>query len=175
MEKLLEIMKNRRSVRQYTGDSVSTEDLNKVLKAGLLSPTGKSIKPWEFIVVRDKGMLEKLALSRNGAADMLKTADCAIVVIADETKTDVWIEDCSIAMAYMHLMADSLGLGSCWIQGRQRIAADGQKSDEYVRDMLGYPEGYNLEAILSLGIPLSKKEPHDMPDVMDKKIHYENF
>ena len=118
MNELLKIMQNRRSVRKYTGETVTEQDLQQIIRAGLLSPSGREIRPWELIVVRNKIILDKLAYARDGAADMLKNADCAVIVIADSTKTDVWIEDCSIVMAYMHLMADALGLGSCWIQGR---------------------------------------------------------
>ena len=111
---LLEIMLNRRSVRTYTGEKIEDEKLEMILKAGLAAPSGRGRRPWEFIVVRDKDTLACMSESRKCGAGMLTGADCAIVVVADEEKTDVWTEDCSIAMAYMHLMADSLGVGSCW-------------------------------------------------------------
>lgn len=172
---LLEMMYNRRSVRKYTGTCISDEDLQQVLKAGLLSASGRHIRPWEFIVVKDKEMLEKLSEARTGAAGMLCQADAAVVVIADESKTDVWIEDCSITMANMHLMADSLGLGSCWIQMRLREAADGRTSEAYVRDILNVPDTYRVEAILSLGMPKDKADAHTEADLMMEKIHYEKF
>ena len=112
---LLEIMRNRRSVRKYTGERIDDEKIEKVLQAGMLSASSKGRRPWEFIVVRSKETLEKMAHSRVAGAAMLKGADTAIAVIADPEKCDVWVEDCSIVMANMHLMADSLGLGSCWI------------------------------------------------------------
>ena len=71
---------------------------------------------------------------------MLKEAKCAIVVIGDADKQDVWVEDCSVAMTNMHLMADHLGLGSCWIQGRLRKADADTTAEEYVRARLGFPE-----------------------------------
>ena len=112
---LLEIMKNRRSVRTYTGEPVDEEKLERILQAGLLSASGRAIRPWELIVVREKKALKKMAASRAAGAKMLEGADCAVVVLGDAEKTDVWTEDCSIVMANMHLMADSLGVGSCWI------------------------------------------------------------
>ena len=156
---LLEMMKNRRSVRKYTGEPIEDEKIEMVLQAGLLSASGRAIRPWEFIVVRDKQMLGKMAECRMGAAKMLEGADCAIVVIADGDKTDVWTEDCSIAMSNMHLMADVLGIGSCWIQGRLREATDGRSTEEYLRGLLGYPERFKLEAVLSMGI----SEAHPAP------------
>lgn len=172
---LIEIMKHRRSVRKYTGEAISEEKLQLVLQAGLLSASGRARRPWEFIVVRDKKTLNAMSECREGSARMLAGADCAVVVIADTEKTDVWTEDCSIAMSNMHLMADSLGLGSCWIQGRLRTAADGRTTEEYLWELLKFPEGYALQAILSLGIPDGHPEPHSMEELQIEKIHRERF
>lgn len=172
---LLEIMKNRRSVRTYTGEPVKEEKLEKILQAGLLSASGRAIRPWEFIVVRDKETLKQMAGSRAMGAKMLENADCAVVVLGDEEKTDVWTEDCSIAMANMHLMADSLGVGSCWIQGRLREASDGRTTEEYLRELLGFPEHCRLEAMLSLGMPERHPEPHSAEALRKEKIHREKF
>ena len=109
---LLELMKHRHSIRKYTDERIRTDNLEKILQAGMLSATGRNKRPWEFIVVREKSMLTQLANSKTAGAQMLSKADTAIVVIADPEKTDTWIEDCSIAMANMHLMAHSLGIGS---------------------------------------------------------------
>ena len=110
-------------------------------------------------MVRDKETLAHLSRCRTAGAGMLAKADCAIVVVADEAKCDVWIEDCSIAMANMHLMADALGLGSCWVQGRLRTAPDGRDTEDYIRSLLHYPEGYRLEAMLSLAWRLPIRLP----------------
>lgn len=175
MNELIGLMQTRRSIRQYTEDKIKQEDIDTVLRAGLLSPSGKNAKPWEFIVVRDREMLSKLAKARTGAANMLNQADCAIIVIADTTKTDVWCEDSSITMAYMHLMAHSLGLGSCWIQMRCREAQNGQSSDNYLRSLLGYPDHCSAEAILSLGVPAQQRDPHELPQLPNSKVHYSKY
>jgi nitroreductase len=172
---LLEIMQNRRSVRKYTGEAIEEEKLMKVLQAGLLSASGRGIKPWELIVVRNKDMLKKMSQCRIGAAKMLEGADAAVVVVASEKLTDVWVEDCSIVMANMHLMADSVGLGSCWIQGRLREAPDGRSTEEYLREMLGYPDSYRLEAILSLGMPEGHPAMQQLSSLPMDKIHNERF
>ncbi len=183
---LLEIMRNRRSVRKYTGEHIEDEKIEKVLQAGMLSASAKARRPWEFIVVRDKDTLEKMALARTHGAAMLKGADAAVVVIADTEKIDVWVEDCSAVMSNMHLMADWLGLGSCWIQGRLRMAAEpdaasgqaGETTEEYLRKLLGFPENYALEAMLSLGMPDSHPEPYDVQKLtaeLADKIHRERY
>ena len=172
---LLDQMKHRRSVRSYTGQLIAEEALKKVLQAGLLSASSRSIRPWEFVVVRDRKMLQVLSECRIGSAKMLQHADCAIVVFADAEKSDVWVEDCSIAMANMHLMADALGLGSCWIQGRLRQAADGRSTHEFVANLLKVPAPYQLEAILSLGMPEAEAPRRPFDEALLGKVHEERF
>ena len=76
-------------------------------------------------------------------------------------------------MASMHLMASSLGIGSCWIQGRNREAADGSSSEEYLRELLHFPQRLRLEAILSLGMPAATPAPHSLEELKTEKVHEE--
>lgn len=172
---LLDIMQKRRSVRTYTGEPVSEEKVTSILQAGLLSASGKAIRPWEFIVVRNKETLAAMAECRVAGSKMLSAADCAIVVLGDEEKSDVWVEDCSVAMANMHLMADSLGVGSCWIQGRLREAPGERTTEEYLRELLKFPENFRLEAILSLGMPKNHPEAYELEKLSMEKVHREVF
>lgn len=172
---LLKIMQKRRSVRTYTAAPISDEKLTAILQAGLLSASGKAIRPWEFIVVRNRETLQAMSDCRIAGAKMLESAACAIVVLGDEDKSDVWIEDCSIAMSNMHLMADSLGVGSCWIQGRLREAPGGVTTEEYLRNLLKFPPNFRLEAILSLGIPQTHPEGRELESLPMEKVHQERF
>lgn len=176
---LLDMMKNRRSVRRYSGEEIPEELLQQVVAAGLLAPSGRNIRPWELVVVRDKEMIEKLSQMRPGGSQILAGADAAIVVLADPLKTDVWTEDCSIVMSFMHLMADSLGLGSCWIQGRLRPSKeDGKMAEDIVKELLGVPENYVLEATLCLGMPAEHAEARteeEIEKLMSEKVHWEKF
>ena len=172
---ILDIFANRRSVRKYAPKPLEDEALDKILKAGLLAPSGHARRPWEFILVRDKQMLERLSGCRSSGANMLKQAAAAIVVIADEQKQDVWIEDCSVALGYMHLAASALNLGSCWVQVRLRTAADGRSCEEFLREALGFPPNFKAEAILALGAPQRSPSPHDLQKLNLSKIHKEKF
>ena len=176
MKSFTDLLLHRRSVRQYTDGRVPREQLERIVRAGLLSPTGRNKRDWEFVVVEDREMLERLSRARSGgAAKMLSGAAAAIVVFGDPLATDVWCEDCSIAMSNMHLMADSLGLGSCWIQGRLRTAEDGRSTDAFVREALGVPEGLSLEAMLSIGVPAKCPVAHAMDDADMSRVHWEQF
>ena len=172
---LLEIMKHRRSVRKYTGEKIEEEKLQQILTAALLAPSGRAIRPWEFVVVRDKETLTKLSKAREHGAEMLAGADCAVVVFGDESKTDVWTEDCCNAMAHMYLMASALGVGCCWIQGRLRKTPEGILTEDYVRDLLDVPSQYRLEAIMSLGMAAETPVPYDVDKLPCEKIHSEKF
>ena len=171
----LDLLKHRRSIRQYKEEAVSKEALEAIVEAGLLSPSGRNIRPWELIVVQKKETLEKMSECRVGSAKMLAGASAAIVVIADPEKTDVWTEDCSIVMSNMHNMAHDLGLGSCWIQGRLRMTPNDTTTEDYLRDLLGYPADYRLEATLSLGMPAEEKAQTELSALSADKIHYEKY
>lgn len=177
MEKmnLLQVMKNRRSIRNYIGDRIPAEALDRILQAGLLAPSSKNVRPVEFIVVENRDTLEKLSKSKQSGSGMLADAACAIVVVGNTEKADAWIEDCSVSMGYMLLMAETLGIGGCWVQERLRRNVQGEESGTVVREILGIPESYDVEAILSLGIPEKVESPRSWNETEKDKIHYEKF
>lgn len=175
-EQMIDEFLARRSVRSYSGEQVPMEKLNQIIMAGLSSASSRGARPWELIVVRDKDKLIQLSGCRlKGTSRMLAGADAAIVVLGDETKSDVWIEDCSIVMANMHLMASALGVGSCWIQGRNRDAIDGDSTEEFLRPILRFPDNYRLEAILSLGMPEEEAPARSPESLPFEKVHINQF
>lgn len=172
---VLAAMRERRSVRKYSGEPVPDELLDRVVRAGLLSASGRARRPWELVVVRDRTTLGRLAECRDAGAAMLASADAAIAVLGNPEVSDTWIEDCSIAMANMHLEASASGVGSCWIQGRMRTAADGRSIQDFVAELLGVPEPWQLEAILSLGMPEGPVEARPFDEALLAKVHEERF
>ena len=176
MNDLLEIMRTRRSVRKYTAQEISDEDVKKILSAALLAPSGHSKYPCEFIVVKNRETLNKMSQCRVNVAKMLETAFAAVVVIADKEKSDTIVEDCSVAMMNMELEATSLGIGNCWIQIRGRNdSADGSTCEEYLRGILNFPENFACQSILSLGYPEKMPRQRELDKLKFEKIHYENF
>ena len=77
-------------------------------------------------------------------------------------------------MMNMHLTASSLGVGSCWIQGRLRTV-NGKSTEAVVKEILGFPDHYRLEAILSLGMPAVHPEARKLEDLPMEQIHWEKF
>ena len=173
---LLEMMKNRRSVRKYTDQEIPEETLNQILAAGMLAPSGRSRKPWQVVVVRDPETIRALTGCRQGGVRMFQTATCAIVVVCDKNKTDTYIEDGSLFMGNMHLMASALGVGSCWVQIRLRPSdQEGVSSDAFVHSLLSIPEDMMVEAILVLGYPDEDKQPCPEPTFPNEIVHLEKW
>ncbi len=175
MSDLLELMRSRRSVRQYTDETISDEQLQKILSAALLAPSGHSKYPCEFIIVKNRETLEKMSHCRVNVAKMLNQAAAAVVVIADKEKSDTLVEDSSVAMMNMELMATSMGIGNCWIQVRARDAENNSPSEDYLRTILNFPENFMCQSILSLGVPAKPPRQRELEKLNFDKIHSETF
>ncbi|HEX9079252.1 MAG TPA: nitroreductase family protein [Desulfuromonadaceae bacterium] len=164
---MIELLRRRRSIRRYTGEPVSREAQGLLIEALLRSPSSRSIDPWEFVVVDDRELLTRLSLAKEHGSAFLKQAALGIVVCADTTKSDVWIEDCSIASVLVQTVALSLGLGSCWIQIRNRRHDPRTTAEAYVRELLGLPDHIAVESIVSIGHPDEARAP-----LPGDRLHY---
>jgi nitroreductase len=105
------LIQKRRSIRKFREKPVENEKIEILIEAALRSPSSRGHNPWEFIVVTEPGLLEKLSSAKMHGSEFLKNAPLGIVVCADEDKCDVWVEDCSIASTFIFLASESLGLG----------------------------------------------------------------
>lgn len=167
-----EVLLKRRSVRNFTDEEVTKEQMNKILEAGLLAPTSMNRKPCNFLVVSNKDTLKELSEVKAHGSQFLAGANKAIVVIANTLQADTWIEDSSIALGYMHLMAADIGVGSCWIQIHLRKSADGEDSEKLVRDIIKIDDYFRIVGILALGIPDGEVEAHTLKDMDKTKVHF---
>ncbi len=165
------LIQTRRSIRKYLPKPVEPEIIEKLVKAALRAPSSMSRNPWEFIVVTKHDLLTKLASSKEHGSSFLKGAPLAIVVCADPQKCDVWVEDASIAAIFIHLAAHDLGLGSCWIQIRDRMHNSDIAAEEYVRRTLKIPENLKVESIIAIGYPDEQKSPHSKDSLQFEKVH----
>jgi nitroreductase len=172
---VIDLVRKRRSCRSYTGESVDREDLELLVETLLRAPTSRNINTWEFVVVDDRGMLEKMSAAKKHGSSFLKGSPLAIVVCADSTKSDVWIEDCSIASILVQMTAESLGLGSCWIQIRQREHDGAISSEAYLQELLGLPEHLKVESIVSIGHPREKRPPLEAAALQYGKVKYNRY
>ena len=175
MTSFFELLKTRRSIRKYLPKTVEPDKIQQITYAGLMSPASKRSNPWEFIVVEDKQKLIKLSECRSHSSQMLAESPLGIVVIADKTKSDVWMEDASIAAIIMQLQAQDLGLGSCWIQVYGREKNESITAEEYIRELFGIPEQFGVLCILSIGYPDEVRKHFETEKLATDKIHAEKF
>ncbi len=172
---LFDILRARRSIRKFQNKEIEKEKIDIILKSALLSPSSRSIRPWQFIAVTDSELLQQLSLCKVPAPQFLAGAPLAIVVIADKDSSDVWIEDTSIAATIIQLTVQDLGLGSCWIQVRERFHTDQEKAEEYIREVLGIPEQYSVECMIAIGYPAEEKKPYEEDKLPYQKLHFNKF
>ena len=168
-----EILQKRRSIRKFEDKPVEPEKVERLLQAAFLSPSSHNHRPWHFIIVDDRELLNKLSKSKDGAQP-LRNAPLAIVVAADETKSDVWIEDSSIAAEHIQLAAVDLGLGSCWIQIRNRYFDENTTAEQYIQQLLEIPKNYRITCIIGVGYPLRRK-PEKQPVIEFDKVSWNKF
>ncbi len=175
MENFSELIGNRRSMRKFTSEELTQEEVVALLKAGLMSPSSKRTNCWQFIAVDDKEVLKKLSLCKEQSASFIADAALAIVVVADLLASDVWIEDASIASIIIQLQAEDLGLGSCWVQVRERFTAEGIPSDEYVRNLLDVPLQLQVLSVIAVGHKGMERKPFNEEHLQWEKIHINKY
>ncbi|HWQ20437.1 MAG TPA: nitroreductase family protein [Methanotrichaceae archaeon] len=110
---MLELLQKRRSIRAYEDRDIESDIIKKLKEAALRSPSSRGINPWRFIFITDRSKLEELSRAKQSGSSFLKGARLGVVVCAEGSESDVWIEDCSIASIILQLTGQSLGLGSC--------------------------------------------------------------
>lgn len=175
MESLHDLLIRRHSIRRYTEEAISAEDVTTILEAALLAPSSKSVRPWQFVLVENKDDLKRLSECKANGARPIANCALAVVVCADPSKSDMYLEDVSIAAAYMQLQATALGLGACWIQVRNRFTVDGEDGETIVREVLGIPENIVVECIITIGHPDEERRPVDPSKLLWEKVHIDNW
>lgn len=171
MESFAELIKRRRSIRKFTNQLLSPEQVESLLKAALMAPSSKRSNAWQFVIVEDKEVLQKLAACKKNGASFLESAALAIVVLASPMESDVWIEDASVASIYIQLQAEDLGLGSCWCQIRNRETVSDGDSAQYVRDLLEIPYQMEVLSIIGVGYKDQERKAFDESHIQWEKIH----
>jgi nitroreductase len=168
---MLELLQSRRSIRKFQDEALEPQQIALLKEAVLRSPSSRGLNPWEFIFVDDMKLLKKLSVAKAHGAEFVGDAKLAIVICADSSVCDVWIEDCSIASFVAHITAHSLGLGSCWVQMRLRSRDGGQDSEAYVRETLGIPETLRVLSMVAIGRPAQKLRPVTKEKLDWNKLH----
>ena len=169
MKDFKDLVQMRRSHRKFTEQEIDAEQVRLIMRAALMSPTSKGQRGWQFVVVDDKTLIEKIADAKTLGSQFLKGAPLAVVVAGDPMENDCWVEDGSIAAISMQYQIEDLGLGSCWIQMRGRGLSDGTSADTVIRGILDLPENLCVLCVLAIGHKADERKPQN-----DDKLKWEN-
>lgn len=163
-EAALSAIYNRKSVRSFIKDRpVSDEDVQALIKAGMSAPSGKDTRPWEFVIINDRAILDKMA-EELPTTKMLSQAPMAIVVCGDTIRSSYWYLDCSAATENILLAAEAMELGGVWTAAypyRDRMAT--------VIKHTNMPAQVLPLAVIPIGYPMGNHSVKDKYD--EKKIH----
>ncbi|MCM1176305.1 MAG: nitroreductase family protein [Bacteroidales bacterium] len=152
-----EIIRTRHSVRKYSDIPVGREVLDAIVCAAGTAPSSRNSKSSAFMVIEDADTIAALSEMRESGSSFMKNAPAVIVVMGDESKTDLWVDNCAISATFLQLAAVDLGLGSCWVHvnGRQRSKDDASKGDAetYVKELLGVKDNMRVHCVIAVGYP----------------------
>lgn len=171
MSGIMDHLLARRSIRRYTDEPVSVEDIHHLLEAAMAAPTASNRRPWAFVVVTDPEVLARL---RGGLLFGRYNAPLSIVVCGDMRRAwpgpgrDFWVQDCSAATQNILLAATGLGLGAVWI-GVHPIAP----LRWHVARVLGLPKRLRPLAVVHIGHPAMTKPPRTQYD--EAAVHWQRY
>jgi nitroreductase len=170
-----ELAKKRRSVKVYAARAVERGKIDAIIEAALRSPTGRAARPWAFVVVTDKTLLEKLSVAKPLGAAFVKDAPVAVVVCGDPSASGLWVEDCSVAAVTMQYAAHALGLGSRWAQMKGNNFNEGKTSTQYIAELLALPENLTVHCIIAIGYPGEEMVPYKKDELRFDKVSYNRY
>lgn len=178
---VLECIKNRRSIRKFSDEKISYDELKELINVGICAPTAQKKEPWAFLIIQDKEELKRI--SDAAKEDILKNIDNMpqfktyekffndpeynlfyeaenLIVIYGDTSTQWYKEDCSLLAENIILAAFSKSIGTCWIGFAEPIL-----NSEIIRKEYKIPDNYKVVAPIILGHmkytpkPPERKEP----------------
>jgi len=172
-DSLLDVIFTRKSVRSYTGEVVSKQDLDMLLKAAMAAPSGRNQQPWAFIAVTNPDTLKQLA---DGLpfAKMLPAAGSGIIICGYSVPStrsggkDLWEQDCSAATENILLAAEAMGLGAVWTAVHPY-----PDRQDFIRNMLGIPSHIYPFSLIPVGYPTGAEQPKEKYD--PGIVHWEQW
>ncbi|MCX8033838.1 MAG: nitroreductase family protein [Thermodesulfovibrio sp.] len=146
---IFDVIKTRRSIRKFKKEVPPEEVIKRCIETALYAPSAKNSQPWYFIIVKDKGKIKELSKAQP-FTKFLEGAPYVIVALADEKKSNHWLEDMGCAIMALLLEAHSLGLGACW---GAIYHPENRERENYVREVLDIPENLRIIACIGIGYP----------------------
>lgn len=160
----LKSIHERTSVRAYTSESVSKELLIDLVKAGMAAPSAMNKQPWEFVIIQDRAILDKIGEIKPPVG----SAPAAIVVLGDSNISGSWVLDCSAASENILIAATSMGLGTVWTG-----AYGNTKFEEMLKETLSLPSGVMPLSVIAVGYADGTPTPKNK--YVESKVHFDQF
>lgn len=167
MTEALDWLLKRRSIRKYTDEPVTEEQVNALLRVAMAAPSANDVRPWAFVVVREAERRKALARIHQWSY-MCANAPVVIAVLGDPEASLHWVEDCSAATENLLLAATGLNLGAVWVAIYPHPDREAR-----VRQILGIPERFRVLCLLPVGQPAESKPARTRYE--ESKVHYESF
>ncbi|MFW9959536.1 MAG: nitroreductase family protein [Candidatus Thorarchaeota archaeon] len=167
----LEAINTRRSIRKFILKEIPDEVVIKILQAGMCAPSAGNQRPWQFIIIKDRKMIDRIIEINPYTKQMLPDVPVTIMVCFDrnlEKYENRWQMDCANATLGMLLAAHSMGYGGLWLEiypVEERI--------EKIRESFGIPESVVPFALVAVGHAAEDKPPIDRYE--QSKIHYDKW
>jgi len=163
----LQCITQRRSIRKFTNEAVTNEQIDVVLRAAMAAPSAYDMRPWEFVVVRDAQKRKSLAEIKKWSY-MCAGAPVVIAVLGDAEASEHWIEDCSAATENMLLAASGIGLGAVWV-----AIYPIKQREKMVREILDIPPNRRVLCLVPIGNPAEEKPARTRYEA--SKIHFDTY
>jgi nitroreductase len=166
----MNIIRKRRSIRQYADRKVPDEIIKKLLEAAMCAPSAGNQQPWQFIVATEKELLKKISATHINAS-MVERASIAILVCGDlnrETHKGYWMIDCAAATENILLEVVDNNLGAVWVGIYPR-----EDRVKYLKNLFKLPENIVPFAVVAIGYTAEQKEPNNRYDKV--RIHYNKW
>lgn len=166
-----DLAQKRRSIRTFTEQPVTEEQRRQLMTVALMSPTGKNCRAWDFILVDDKDKLQLLSESKASGAQLIAGAPLAVIVTVDKEASETWVEDASIACTMLMLQAEDMGLGSCWVEMKDRTREDGIRAEDIIREAFGIPGRMGVLAVVAIGYRQQERNLQNEDKLLWQKVH----
>ena len=167
----IETILNRRSIRKYTDQPISEEDIRKILRCAMSGPSAVNARDWSFIVVDDREQLQKWAQASGRAGKIIGSCAMAILICADTSRSfkgapEYWVINGSIAGENMILAASDLGIGSFWLgiwPQQEKVTTQ--------KEYFALPEEIIPHSIIAFGYPDEDRSGQPHPDYEESQVH----
>lgn len=172
MNEVLQNILTRRSIRSFKEEQIKDEELDLILQAGVYAPSGMNKQSWQFTAVQNKEKIELLAkvvreaLGRDAGYNFY--APPTLIMLSNDKDNTNGLADCACALENIFLMANSLGIGSCWINQLKTICDE--KEVREVLNSFGVPENHIVWGMASIGYPADTPKVHERKDGVIKFV-----